>query len=75
VRGQVSALYLFVLNLGGGSLGPLLPGLLNDRWFHDPQKVGYSLAITITIGAIGMLIASRCTYGAYRKHYKMLQTA
>ena len=72
VRGQVSALYLFLLNLGGGSLGPLLPGVLNDYFFHDPNKVGYSLAITITIGALGMLIAIRSTYGAYRKHYAML---
>ena len=35
VRGQVSALYLFLLNLGGLSLGPLLPGFLNDRLFHN----------------------------------------
>ena len=76
VRGQVSALYLFILNLGGGSLGPLLPGVFNDYWFHDPNKVGYSLAITITIGAVGMLIASRLTYGAYRTHYnEMMKSA
>jgi len=75
VRGQVSALYLFLLNLGGGSLGPLLPGLLNDRWFHDPNKVGYSLAITITIGAVGMLIAIRSTYGSYRRHYDAMKSA
>ena len=35
--------------------------------------VGYSLAITIAIGAIGMLIAFRSTYGAYRTHYEMMQ--
>jgi MFS family permease len=75
VRGQVSALYLFILNLGGGSLGPLLPGVFNDYLFHDPNMVGYSLAITIAIGTIGMLIASRSTYGAYRTHYRMMQAA
>jgi MFS family permease len=75
VRGQVSALYLFLLNLGGGSLGPLLPGLLNDHWFHDPNMVGYSLAITITIGAVGMLIAIRSTYGSYRRHYDAMNPA
>ena len=73
VRGQVSALYLFLLNLGGGSLGPLLPGVFNDYLFHDPNKVGYSLAITIAIGAIGMLIASLLTFGSYRTHYEMMQ--
>jgi hypothetical protein len=37
--------------------------------------VGYSLAITITIGAIGMLIAFRSTYGPYRTHYNMMKAA
>jgi MFS family permease len=75
VRGQVSALYLFTLNLGGGSLGPLLPGVLDDYLFHDPNMVGYSLAITTALGAVGMLIAFRSTYGAYRTHYEMMQAA
>jgi MFS family permease len=75
VRGQVSALYLFLLNLGGGSLGPLLPGLFNDRLFHNPNMVGYSLAITVAIGAIGMLIAITSTFGAYRTHYEMMKAA
>jgi cation transporter-like permease len=75
VRGQVSALYLFLLNLGGGSLGPLLPGVFNDYLFHNPNMVGYSLAITIAIGAIGMLIASLLTFGSYRTHYEMMQAA
>jgi len=75
VRGQVSALYLFLLNLGGGSLGPLLPGVFNDYLFRNPNMVGYSLAITIAIGAIGMLIASLLTFGAYRTHYEMMKAA
>ena len=75
VRGQVSALYLFLLNLGGGSLGPLLPGVFNDYLFHNPNMVGYSLAITVAIGAVGMLIAITSTFGAYRIHYDMMKTA
>ncbi|HEV8415967.1 MAG TPA: MFS transporter [Bryobacteraceae bacterium] len=75
VRGQVSALYLFLLNLGGGSLGPLLPGVFNDYLFHNPNMVGYSLAITVAIGAIGMLVAITSTFGAYRIHYDMMKTA
>jgi hypothetical protein len=73
VRGQVSAVLLFILNLGGLSLGPLLPGLLNDRLFHNGQMVGVSLAITIAAGAILMLIANRSIYRAYRNHYQMMQ--
>jgi cation transporter-like permease len=63
------------LNLGGGSLGPLLPGVFNDYLFHNPNMVGYSLAITVAIGAVGMLIAITSTFGAYRIHYDMMKTA
>lgn len=73
VRGQVSAVLLFILNLGGLSLGPLLPGLLNDRLFHDGKMVGVSLAITIAASSILMLIANRSIYRAYRTHYQMMQ--
>jgi hypothetical protein len=68
VRGQVSALFLFLLNLGGLSIGPLLPGLLNDRLFHDGNKIGASLAITIGSTALLMFVGFRATYRAYRKH-------
>jgi predicted MFS family arabinose efflux permease len=75
VRGQVSAVLLFILNLGGLSLGPLLPGLLNDRLFHDGKMVGVSLALTIAGGAILMLAANRSVYRPYRIHYQMMQAA
>ena len=75
VRGQVSALFLFLLNLGGLSLGPLLPGLLNDRLFHDGNKVGSSLAITIGLTSLLMLVAFRATYRAYRTHCETSATA
>jgi MFS family permease len=68
VRGQVSAFFLFLLNLGGLSLGPLLPGLLNDRLFHDGKMVGASLAITIGSTALLMLLAFRAAYRPYRMH-------
>ena len=68
VRGQVSALFLFLLNLGGLSLGPLMPGLLNDRLFHNGKMIGASLAITIGSTSLLMLVAFRATYRAYRLH-------
>jgi hypothetical protein len=37
--------------------------------------VGYSVAMTIAVGAIGMLIAARSTYGAYRTHYNRMAAA
>jgi MFS family permease len=72
VRGQVSALLLFFLNLGGLSLGPLLPALLNDRVFHNEKMLGASLAITIGAASVLMLIAFRATYSAYRTHDELM---
>ena len=47
VRGQVSALFMFILNLGGIGLGPLVPGVLNNYLFKDERMVGPSVASTI----------------------------
>ncbi len=73
VRGQVSAFYLFLLNLGGLSLGPLLPGYFNDRLFHNPGMIGASLAITMGASAVLMLVAFRYTYGPYRKDCERIE--
>ncbi len=75
VRGQVSAFYLFCLNLGGLSLGPLMPGVLNDYVFHSEAALGTSLAITIGAGAVLMLIAFAATQRPYRDHYRLLHPA
>ena len=72
VRGVVSALYLFVLNIGGLSLGPLLPGVLNDYLFHNGRMIGYSLSITMGGAAVLMLITFLHAYPHYRKHYQMM---
>jgi len=46
VRATISAIMLLAVNLGGVSLGTLVPGLLDDRLFHDDQLLGRSIAIT-----------------------------
>ncbi|MBV9507469.1 MAG: MFS transporter [Acidobacteriia bacterium] len=73
-RGQVSALFLFLLNLGGLSLGPLMPGLLNDRVFHSGKMIGASLAITIGSASLLMLLSFRATYRVYRADWASLAT-
>jgi len=75
VRGVVSALYLFILNIGGQSLGPLLPGVFNDYLFHNGKMIGYSLSITMGGAAILMLITLLAAYRHYRKHYQMMIVA
>jgi MFS family permease len=72
VRGQVSALFLLILNLGGLSLGPLLPGLLNDYVFRNEKMIGSSLAITIGSASALMLLTIRATYRPYRIDYERM---
>ena len=75
VRGQVSALFLFFLNLGGQTLGPLGPGLLNDRLFHNEGMIGPSMAITIGAAAILMVFAFQATVRPYRADYAAMHMA
>lgn len=68
VRGQISALFLFILNLGGLTLGPLLPALFNDYIFKSGDMVGTSVAISIGMAATLATILFRLVYGPYRKN-------
>ena len=69
LRSQISALLLLFVNVGGLSLGPLLPGLLNDRVFRSESMIGPSLAITIAAASLLMLLVFSLTRGAYRRDY------
>ena len=73
VRAQVSALYLFILNLGGLTLGPLLPGVFTDYLFRDQKMVGASFALTMAISGAIMLSIYLATLRPYRAHYQMMQ--
>jgi MFS family permease len=75
VRGQVGALFLFCLNLGGLTLGPLLPGVFNDFLFHNENMIGVSLALTIGGASILMLLVFLVTLRPYRIHYRMMEGA
>jgi MFS family permease len=70
VRGQVAAIFLFLLNLGGMTMGPLLPGLFNDRLFRNEQMLGVSLSLTIGGASILMLLVFLATLRPYRIHYR-----
>jgi MFS family permease len=48
MRAQVSAIYLFVINLIGLGAGPTAIALLTDRVFHDDNMLRYSLSIACT---------------------------
>jgi len=66
LRGQVSAIYLFTLNMIGLSLGPLSVGLLTDYVFADPLLVGYSLALVVSVSSLGAAFFLWLGLGAYR---------
>ena len=72
VRGQVGALQVFTLNLGGLILGPFLPGFFNDYLFKDAQMIGWSLALTVGLASLLSAILFRATWRPYRRHYAQM---
>lgn len=51
MRGQISALYLFAINLIGIGVGPFLTGWITDALFADEAAVGFSIALVAGISA------------------------
>jgi MFS family permease len=72
-RGQVSAVFLFFLNLGGYPLGAIVPGFINDRFFDDPARIATAVSLTTTVAAVMMILSFALTARRYRSHYAMLQ--
>ncbi len=75
VRGQAVALFLFILNIGGLTLGPLLPGVFNDYLFQDGAMVGYSTAISTSIACIGAAVIFALTLKPYKRDYRRMHPA
>lgn len=66
MRGQTSALYLFIVNLVGLGIGPTAVALFTDRVFADDGSVHLSLAITMVVAqTIGFVLLARG-----RVHYR-----
>lgn len=66
MRAQVSALYQFVINLIGLTLGPTSVALFTDYVFAGDEYVGYSIALMIVLTApIAVLLL-----GLGLKHYR-----
>ena len=67
LRGQVSALYLFSVNLAGIGLGSFLTGFINDYVFGDELRIGDSLAWIVAVSAplaALLLVGARRPYAA-----------
>jgi len=66
LRAQVTALYYFVINVLGLTLGPTAVALVTDYGFGDDAALRYSLSIVCAAAgtfAIGFLIANLKFYG------------
>lgn len=72
VRAQVGALFLFILNLGGLTLGPLLPGVFADYLFCDPKMIGKGLAITLASSGVLLFVIISATRRPYHDHYRQM---
>ena len=73
VRGQAVALVLFIANLGGLTIGPLLPGVLNDYVFHDEKALGISLAITLTASCFAAAAIFAAARPSYRRDHETME--
>ena len=73
VRGQVSAGFS-LFNLISLILGPLVPALLNDYFFHNEARLGTSMAISVGGACLLMLVALLLGVRPYSRNYTELQT-
>jgi MFS family permease len=56
MRGQATALFLFVFNIVGFGCGPTVIALITDFVFHDDTRVGSALALaTAVLGPLSAL--------------------
>jgi MFS family permease len=56
MRGQVTAIYMFVFNVIGVGLGPTIVAVFTNYVFRDEQLIGYSLALTgLILGPLGTI--------------------
>lgn len=64
LRGFAGAINFVALSLVGLAIAPTLVGLVTDRLFHDPLKVGWSLALVVaTAGFLSVLLLRRALHG------------
>jgi MFS family permease len=55
LRGRLIAIFLLMINIVGGGLGPLIIGALTDFVFQDKMKIGMSLAVLLSTAMPGAL--------------------
>ena len=56
MRAQISAMYLFIVNLIGIGAGPTVTALITDYVFKDDQAVRYSMSAVSAVGSLGAVL-------------------
>ncbi|MXP27064.1 MFS transporter [Altererythrobacter indicus] len=51
LRGQITMIYIILINLVGASLGPLAVALITDFVFHDPQRLAEAIAMVCAVSS------------------------
>ena len=72
MRGQASALYLFVINIIGLGIGPTAVAVLTEHLFQNPQMVHYSLAM---VGVAGHILAALLLWFSLKPFVETVQRA
>lgn len=73
MRGQASAIYLFVITLIGLGIGPTAVALVTDYLFADDQALRYSLLIVSTLAVSSSLLLLAKGLQPYRESVLHLQ--
>ena len=61
MRATAAAILLFIVNLVGAGLGPLIVGFMNDLYapYWGEQAIRYSLLTVSVLGALGAIFFQR----------------
>ncbi|XEG71592.1 MFS transporter [Pseudomonas sp. abacavir_1] len=73
MRGQASAIYLFVVTLFGLGVGPTAVALVTDFVFHDDMALRYSLLIVTSLALLGGVVLLGMGLKPYRQSREHLQ--
>ena len=76
MRAQVSAVYLFCMNLLGIGFGGTATALLTDYVFRDPARLHWSMAaIAAGAGVLGVAMLTLCIEPFRKTHAEQLGVA
>lgn len=72
LRGQVSALYMLVINVVGLGAGPIVVGAMSDFLFPGPDGVRYGLALVNAVAAPVAMLCLLLAFAPYRQARALL---